>query len=348
MTSILVDICHPAHAHFFRHPISIWRDQGCIVHLTARDKDVALPLLHEFGLDCVTFGRTGRGALSLLNELVRRDLALLRHVKSVGAQVATAVGGIFAAHAAWAARIPSVVFYDTEIATLQNLLTYPIASVVAVPRCYSGWTPADSTVRYDGYHELSYLSPSRFTPDRARALAAGLSAERPTYLARTVSWTANHDFGDFGLPPDVVRYIVARLQALGEVVISSERTLPEELEPLRFKGRASDMHHLMAFCHGYFGESATMASECAVLGVPAVYAANSRRGYTDEQESRYGLVRYLPNHELQAISASLDWLAGRDRSRAILARERLLSESLDVATFIAETVVSAAGAGRNW
>jgi predicted glycosyltransferase len=140
---------------------------------------------------------------------------------------------------------------------------------------------------------------------------------------------------------------VARLQTLGEVVISSEGTLPKELEPLRFKGRAADMHHLMAFCHGYFGESATMASECAVLGVPAVYAASSRRGYTDEQESRYGLVRYLPDQELQTISAGLDWLAGHDRSVAILARERLLAESSDVAAFIAETVVSAAAAGRN-
>jgi len=116
---------------------------------------------------------------------------------------------------------------------------------------------------------------------------------------------------------------------------------------LRFNGRTSDMHHFMAFCHGYFGESATMASECAVLGVPAVYAANSRRGYTDEQESRYGLVRYIPNHELEAISAGLDWLAGQDRSLAILGRRQLLSESVDVAAFIAETVVSAAIAGRN-
>jgi len=40
----------------------------------------------------------------------------------------------------------------------------------------------------------------------------------------------------------------------------------------------------MAYCRAFIGESATMASEAAVLGVPAVYAAETGRSYTDEQE----------------------------------------------------------------
>ena len=35
--------------------------------------------------------------------------------------------------------------------------------------------------------------------------------------------------------------------------------------------------------------SATMASECAVLGVPSVYVAKTSRGYIDEQAARYDL-----------------------------------------------------------
>ena len=33
-----------------------------------------------------------------------------------------------------------------------------------------------------------------------------------------------------------------------------------------------------------------MASECAVLGVPAIYVSPLGRGYTDDEEQRYGLV----------------------------------------------------------
>jgi predicted glycosyltransferase len=346
MTSILVDVCHPAHAHFFRHPIARWRDEGCSVHIAARDKDVALPLMREFGLECTTFGRTGKGPVSLLVELARRDVALFRFARKVEARVITALGGIFAAHAAWAARIPSVVFYDTEIATVQNRLTYPLASVVAVPRCYQGWTPAARTVRYAGYHELSYLQPARFVPDRTRAISAGLDTARPTYLVRLVAWTANHDIGDSGLSPAAVRQIVARLSSHGRIVISSENPLPAELEHMRFRGRVSDMHHLMAYCAGFFGESATMASECAVLGVPAVYAANSPRGYTDEQESRYGLVRNVRELTVPALEQALDWLLSQTLDVASRKREVLLSESVDVANFVADTVRSAARTGR--
>jgi predicted glycosyltransferase len=346
METILVDVCHPAHAHFFRNPIAIWSAQGCTVHITARDKDVALPLMKEFGLDCTTLGRVGTGPLSLLAELASRDISLYRFARKVRAQVITAIGGIFAAHAAWAARIPSVVFYDTEMATMQNRLTYPLASVVAVPRCYQGWTPANGTVRYAGYHELSYLRPDRFVPDRGRALAAGLDATRPTFLLRLVAWTANHDFGDKGLPPSAVRRIIDRLGHTGKVIISSEQMLPSELEPYRFAGHVSDMHHLMAFCAGYFGESATMASECAVLGVPAVYAANSSRGYTTEQQSRYGLVCNVHSLTEESLLQALEWLLQQNGEAVAGKRTALLDDTVDVAGFAAATVRKAAAAGR--
>ena len=115
---------------------------------------------------------------------------------------------------------------------------------------------------------------------------------------------------------------------------------------MRFRGRVSDMHHLMAYCAGFFGESATMASECAVLGVPAVYAANSPRGYTDEQESRYGLVRNVRELSAASLEQALDWLLSQTLDAAGLKREVLLSESVDVAAFVADTVRSAAHAGR--
>ena len=46
-----------------------------------------------------------------------------------------------------------------------------------------------------------------------------------------------------------------------------------------------------------------MASESAVLGVPAIYIDNEGRGYTTEQENKYGLVyNYTESHEDQIKS----------------------------------------------
>lgn len=343
---ILVDLCHPAHVHFFRNPIQLWREAGHEVYMAARDKDVALPLIREFGLDCQSMGASRSGIAGLARELMHRDLALFRFARQTRAEVITAIGGVFAAHAAFLARIPAVVFYDTEIAKLQNAMTYPLASRVAVPRCYESWVPRRRELRYAGYHELSYLRPGRFQPDHGRALQAGLDATRPTFLLRLVAWTANHDLGDSGLSIQRAQQIVERLSAHGKVVISSETPLPDALREYQYTGMVSELHHLMAFCAGYFGESATMASESAVLGVPAVYAAHSPRGYTNEQESRYGLVRNVRQLDATSVLAACDWLLAQDQTTCKAARAKLLAETVDVAAFAADTVLAAAAAGR--
>jgi predicted glycosyltransferase len=244
-----------------------------------------------------------------------------------------AIGGIFIAHAGALTRVRSLVFYDTENARLQNRLTYPLATRVFVPRCYSAWTPHGRTVRYPGYHELSYLRPPYFSPQREIALANGVAPDRPTFLIRLVAWKANHDVGERGLTADAVRHASARLGQHGKVLISAESAMPDDLEPLRYRGAPAAIHHVMAFCAGFFGESATMASECAVLGVPAVYAANTGRGYTDEQESRYGLVRNARRLDARTLQDALEWLIAFPAARGEVLRRDLLRDTCDVAAF---------------
>src|SRR3546814_485822 len=267
MAKILVDVCHPAHAHFFRVPICLWTERGHDVAVTSRNKDVAIEILDALGIAHQSLGNAAQGPLGLVFELVQRNLLLTRHIRRAKADIAVALGGTFAAQSAFVSRIPSVVFYDTEIASMQNRITYPLATRVVVPNCYDGWTPDGKTVRYQGYHELSYLDPRWFAPSRATALQAGLDETRPTYLIRIVSWTANHDIGDSGLNPTLIQTAIQRLSEHGKIIISSEAELPPQLESFLYRGPALHMHHLMAFCAGYFGESATMASECAVLEI---------------------------------------------------------------------------------
>lgn len=343
---ILVDICHPAHVHFFRHPIEIWRAAGHVVMVTSRLKEVATHLLDAMGVAHRTLSTQRTGMFGMLRELVERDWRLYRVTREFRPQVLTAIGGTFAAHAALLARRPSVVFYDTENARLQNAITYPVASSVIVPACYHGWLPRRHE-RYAGYHELSYLHPQRFRPSRELALANGLDPERPNYILRLVSWHANHDVGERHLDLDLVRAIAARLRHSGKLLISAEGDLPDDLARDRYRGAPEHLHHLMAFCAGYFGESATMASECAVLGVPAVYAACTGRGYTDDQAARYGLVRNEPRLQPEPMNAALDWLLGRHAAENAAARERMLQDNIDVAAFVAQRVLHYAARKRS-
>ena len=79
-------------------------------------------------------------------------------------------------------------------------------------------------------------------------------------------------------------------------------------------------------------ESATMASECAVLGVPSVYVAKTSRGYIDEQAARYDLVHIFDHSQEQDAMAKALQLAADPQlaQRAAAARVRLLDERIDV------------------
>jgi uncharacterized protein len=335
---VLIDINHPAHVHFFRFPALQLEAAGHECIFTSREKDVTQQLLQELGFRHRCLSSMGGGMLSLAKELVSRNYALWRVVREERPQVMLAIGGTFIAHVGFLTRVPALVFYDTENARLQNLITYPLAREVIVPDCYDAWLPRRHR-RYRGYHELSYLHPTRFQPDLAQARAAGLDSTGDVFMVRLVSWQANHDVGEIGWSPELLEAVVAKLSALGQVIIVSEMTLPEQFDQHLYRGPVADIHHVMAHLRLFIGESATMASECAVLGVPAIYAAHTGRGYTDEQESRYGLVKNIDRLDQGSVHAAIDAMLALSVEQYQQARENMLSESIDVCDMVVDSAL---------
>jgi len=336
---ILFDIGHPAHVHFFRYPARLLAQRGHEILITSRHKEMTLELLDQLGLPHVCLSRLGGGGLfSLGTELVRRNMALFRTVRRFRPDVMAAIGGVSIAQVGKITGIPSLVFYDTENARLQNAITYPFASCVIVPRCYETWVPKRRHIRYNGYHELSYLHPARFKPDRTIALANGVSAEGATFFIRIVSWQASHDIGENGWNAELLRQVIHKLTSCGKVLVSSEAPLPADLEKYRYRGKVSEVHHVLAFCRACVGESATMASECAVLGVPAIYAAQTGRGYTNEQEVRYHLVKNIRGLSWLSLERALDEMLAVSQDTWRSARDKLLADTIDVAAFVADCI----------
>lgn len=330
---VLIDINHPAHVHFFRNAAARLKDEGHEVLFTSREKDVTIALLDALGIPHRTLSRLGKSKLALLKELVQRDFRLWRVTREFKPDVMLAIGGTFIAHVGALTGIPSLVFYDTENAKLQNLITYPLARMVVVPQCYQAWLPRRHR-RYPGYHELAYLHPDYFRPDQGIATANGLDPAQANFLLRIVSWQANHDVGERGWNADLLSAVVQFLQARGKVIISSELPLGAAFAPYLYRGNPAALHHVLAFCRLCVGESATLASEAAVLGVPAIYAAQTGRGYTDEQEAKYGIVRNLQQLDASAIIAAADDLLALPASHWQQQREQLLGDTLDVSDMI--------------
>ena len=85
-----------------------------------------------------------------------------------------------------------------------------------------------------------------------------------------------------------------------------------------------------------------MASECAVLGTPSIYLDNVGRGYTDEQEERYGIVFNFTESEedkQRSIRKGIELLTAPDvKSLWREKRERLLADKIDVTQWMIDFV----------
>lgn len=333
---ILIDILHPAHVHFFRNFYGEMSERGHELCITARDKDRSVDLLKQYGLPYEQISVQKSGTVGMVTELTARTGALLKVMQRFRPDVMTGIMGPSIALAGAVKRVPAVVFYDTEFAWQTNWFTYPLAHSVVTPDCYGGKVRGTHR-RYAGYHELAYLHPNRFQPDPARLAGFGIDPGERYSIVRFVSWEASHDRNEHGLTVAKKRELVERLAGHGRVMISSEQALAPELAEYEVKGPVEDIHHLLAYAQMIVGESATMSSEAAVLGVPAVMIATTGRGYTDDEERRYGLVRYFKEDQYaEALATVEDIVADSPRELGALARARLLDEKIDVTRWMVD------------
>jgi predicted glycosyltransferase len=331
---VLIDILHPAHVHFFRNFYAEMERRGHQLCITARDKDRSVELLRAFDLPCEQISRQMSGA-SLALEMAQRTPRLMKIMRSFKPDVMTGIMGPSIALAGALRRVPAVVFYDTEFAVQTNRLVYPLAYSVCTPDCYQGKVRGRHP-QYAGYHELAYLHPNRFKPDPAVLADFGVSPDEPYSIVRFVSWQAVHDRRERGLSAKQKRHLVEALQGHGRVLISSEAPLAPDLADRAVRGPVEQIHHLIAHARLVVGESATMSSEAAVLGVPAVFIATTGRGYTDDEERRYGLVRHFTEDQYDRALSAIEEILAKPALAWQAARQRLLDEKIDVTAWMVD------------
>lgn len=327
---LLIDLQHPADIHFFRNVIARLRSEGHTVRITGRDKDIVIALGKSYGMEIEIFGIARKGLLNLGREFALREYRLWHIIREFRPDLMMSFGGTYISLLGKLMGVPVYVFYDSEHATLSNTVAYPFATCVYVPRAYYKqirWRHE----RFNGYKELAYLHPKYFQPDPSVLKEVGLEKDELFTIVRFVGWGAAHDIGHQGFTVNDKIRAIKELGCFGRVLISSEGDLPDELKPFELRLNVSRIHHLMAYAALIFGESGTMSSEGAVLGVPAVYVNPLRVGYLDEQEQKYGLAfRFQPEQLDQAIAKGIDILSNYCREEWQAKGQRLLEDTIDV------------------
>jgi predicted glycosyltransferase len=331
---ILYDVIHPADVHFFRRTIERQRQRGDEIAITSRDKDIALLLLDRLELPHTILTCRGRGLWGLALELVKRDAALLRFARGLKPDILVANNSPCVAHVGRLLRRPSLIFDDTEIHRLNRWLYRGWATEVHVPESYA-LDCGPRVRRYPSYHALAYLHPAHFMPDRNVLQEIDPSPNHKRVLIRFVDHGSSHDFGHRELSMPERERIVSTLAEQAHVSISSERPLPASLEPYRVRCAPERIHDLLAFSDLVIGESATMCTEAAVLGTPAIYIDSKTRGYTDDLMDRYGLCTRWSPHQLTPMLEHARRILAADEPRKGFRKawQLMIAEHVDASAY---------------
>ena len=341
--NILFDINHPAHVHFFKNLMWALDNRGSTIFITARGKEITTYLLESYGFQFEVVSTIGKGIIGLTRELLLHQREVYRILRKNEIDIVLSIGGTFNVHACKFLHIPSLVFTDTEHAKFQNTVTFPFATKIITPYCYRD-NIGKKQIRYNGYHELAYLHPNYFTPDASILDLLDVGKDEKYVIMRFVSWAASHDIGHSGLSLEMKRKAVKEFSKYAKVFITSEAPLPNDLEKYKIKIPPERIHDAMYYATLLYGESATMASECSILGTPAIFLDNDGRGYTDEQEKVYGSVfNFTESREDQAesIKRGVNLLESENiKEDWRQKRQKLLKDKIDVTKWMTDLIIN--------
>ena len=226
---------------------------------------------------------------------------------------------------------------DADVVPLYAKLSYPWATEILAPTVCNCGKWEEKATKYNSYHELAYLHPDNFTPDKS-VVEQYFSVDTPYFIMRFAKLKAHHDTGIKGISTEIASKIIEILEPHGRVYITSERELEPQFEKYRIKINPLDMHHVMAFASIYIGDSQTMAAESGVLGVPFVRFNDfvGRIGYLRELEDTYQLGYGIKTYEVDRLYKVIQELISmKDRQQIFLSRrQKMLSEKIDFAKYL--------------
>lgn len=325
---ILIELGHPKHVHFFRPLLKRWAARNDAVQIVTRDKDITHALLNRFGMPYVCLSKQQRSYRAAF-ELLVRWYRFAGWVRRFHPDVVLSVAGITTALPSKILGVPNLALTDTETAGLSNRIAFPFADRILTPEWFTLRFGARHRT-YRGFHEWAYLHPDEFQPSVEAARAEGIDPDKPYALVRLVKWDAAHDRGESGLLRADTVELAKGLAKIMPLYISAEGALPPELQPFAAKFAVHRVHHVLAFATLVVGESPSMATEAALLGVPTVLASSwaGRCGNMQVLEQRFGLMRVFA-HGASAVRTVLELATHLPSRQEICVRRDQLTRELE-------------------
>lgn len=334
--NVLIDINHPAHVHLYCNVYKMMSARGHKIIVTVKDIPAAIRLLQIYNIPYVLLGKKRDAILAKGLDQLYYEWQIMRLVRKHKIEIGVG-SSINLAHVSRLTKMKSIILDDDDDAVEPLFAKYahPFADVILTPDAIR--RKAKQTVYYAGTHELAYLHPYRFTPDKNILNEVGIKKNELFFILRFNAFKAHHDAGAQGLTLDDKRRLLHMLEQKGRVLITTERDIDDEFKPYQLAVSPEKIHSLMYYATMLIGDSQTMTSEAAVLGTPAVKCNSfaGRLAVPNELEKKNRLCySFLPEQREAFFTKIEELLAMPDlKEEWQRRREKMLAEKIDVTAF---------------
>jgi uncharacterized protein len=332
---IFIDIGHPAHVHYFKNFIKIMESKGHTFFVSARERSIIFNLLDKYKIPFFNRGKGRDSVPGKLFYMIAADLKLFSKAFKFNPDIFISFASPYAAQTAWLLRTPHIVIDDTEHARFGHLFYKPFSSVFLNPSCFKK-DFGRRQIRFNSYSELFYLHPNNFSIAFDNLTLPGIDENEKFALLRFVSWKASHDIGHSGLDLVSKRQLVELLVEKDyKVFISAEGENADPFFDKYMINISPDLiHQVMAHADLLVTEGATMASECAMLGTPAIYVNSLDAGTLREQEDKYQLIYGFRSSKgvLEKVSELINKPNLKETYQT--RRQKMLADKIDVTAFM--------------
>jgi len=318
---LFFDLNHPADFHFFKNLFSSLLEAGYILRIVARDKECLHDLLRSHN---ISFLSRGQGSHSLTGKYLYAIYVLILTVIRLilfRPRLSVSLSSPYLIVASGFVGIPSLCYDDTDI----NPRLIPLirrASHIVSPASYPHYFHGGH-FRLPVFKELAYLHPKYF-PYEKRGEAV--------FFRITRTDSVHHTSGS-RIDLSYINRQIGMISRDYICFVSSETGIDESLTgSVKTAGRLK-IHEDLQQCRAFWGNSATMAAEAAILGIPAVFVGAEKFSYVEELED-YGLLFHFHPDEIEASFVRLNELLEESSDKYSKARQRLLKEKIDITGFL--------------
>ncbi len=328
MRKILFDVGHPAQVHNFKNIYWDLEKKGWRGLFVTKDKEICVELLERYNLPFIVLSKNRKGILKKILFLIKDIVKFYSILNEFKPDIVLNRMSIHATLLSKILRVKQISIADTENSLNLSLLTDTILTATSFKKSFG-----DRHLRYRANIELFYLHPNRFRADSTIYELLNIEKDRRYAIIRFVSWDAHHDIGQKGFSYQQKIELVKKLSEKVEVFISSEVELPSELERYKITIPIDRIHDALYFASLYIGEGATMASESAMLGTPAIYVNSLNDAGIFKELEEEGLF-YIITDGREATLKAVDIIDNHSKEDYIEKRDNYIKRKIDVTAFM--------------